>query len=254
MCVYAINAILQLSLSQRKVILMDRDKVKLLGWLRKFVYTDIDSLDSFGIIRLWINLNILKEYGFLEETNQRSVAMSHVNNALDNPELISSESLKRQQADFSQKFHEFLNNVTDNAKQKSPFKPFNVHVFVSAETDEGSIRVRSEKPKNLLQEDTRLFHVFLRSVNGIHTSCFKKCPECNRLFFNFTRRTKLYCNNKCAARKGNRDKRALIKEEDPEAYKRALAENAKRARKSYDRKVKAKSGKNVKIARKPKKK
>ena len=171
--------------------------------------------------------------------------------AAERPDLISVEHLKWKQSDFSKRFHDFLSNVADKDQQEKLLQPFHVHVFISAAADKGSIRVRFEHPPNALSEDSRLFQVFLRTINGLHTSCVKQCLECDEWFFHFTKREKAYCSNKCAARKGNRDRRARIKVENPVAYKKELDENAQRARMSYERKVKAKSNKNVKISRKP---
>ena len=63
----------------------------------------------------------------------------------------------------------------------------------------------------------------------------------------------MYCSNRCAARKANRDRRAKKKKEDPISYKAELDENAKRARNSYERKQK-KINPNAKIEKRPRKK
>jgi len=229
---------------------MDKDRIKLLEWFRNFVYTDIDSLNSFGITRLGLNLNILKEYGFLdEEINQKSL-MAHVIVAFEHPDFISNESLKTEKADFSKRFHDILNNVTDNTKQEGLVQPFHLDVVIGATIDEGLIRIRFERPQNALGKDNRLLLVFLRNISGLQTKCIKQCGECGEWFFHFSKREKFYCSNKCAARKGNRERRVRLKEENPEASGKELSENAQRARKSYERKAKAKSGKNVIVKKK----
>jgi hypothetical protein len=90
---------------------------------------------------------------------------------------------------------------------------------------------------------------FMRCLHDIPISAFRKCPECENWFVNVTKREKTYCTNLCASRYIVREKR-----KDPESLKLDRKQGAKRARKSYERKVRAKSGKNVKITRRPRKK
>lgn len=86
---------------------------------------------------------------------------------------------------------------------------------------------------------------FIRCLHSIPLSSFHKCPECNQWFVNVTKKEKVYCSQKCASRHIVRRKR-----EDPAYRKKEKIAGAKRARKSYEKKVKADHPK-AKIERRP---
>lgn len=100
---------------------------------------------------------------------------------------------------------------------------------------------------------TYILYTFLEALDGIRTRMVRHCDECYRWFFNISKRDKRYCSNKCAARKINRDKRAELKNKNKKAYKKELKNGKKRARTSYERKIKAVHPQ-AKIKRKPRKK
>lgn len=88
-------------------------------------------------------------------------------------------------------------------------------------------------------QDTLLIH-FIQALNGISIGAIRKCPECGNWFLHVSKRVKRFCSNKCAAKKVSRERRERIKKEDIEAYNQELKNGAKRARKSYEKKVKRK--------------
>ena len=91
-----------------------------------------------------------------------------------------------------------------------------------------SIRAKNEKETLLLY--------FIQTLEGIPIRSLRQCPECGRYYVHLSKRPKIYCSNKCAARKGSRDKRKWVKEHEPESYQKELAKGKKRALKSYRRK------------------
>jgi hypothetical protein len=99
-------------------------------------------------------------------------------------------------------------------------------------------------------DEMTLLLTFIQSLEGIKIGFLRKCPECGNWFFHTKKTKKIYCENKCAARKISREKRQKLKETKPRKYKKMIAENAKRARKSYVKKEKQKNP-NVKISRRP---
>lgn len=115
--------------------------------------------------------------------------------------------------------------------------------------EEGRIDVTT-RPHNA---EKLMFFMFFNAINGLPITSFRRCEECNRWFLHTSRRERRYCNNRCAARKANRDRRARKKEKDPESYKIELKENARRARRSYGRRVHAITP-GAKIDRRPRKK
>ena len=77
-------------------------------------------------------------------------------------------------------------------------------------------------------EETILLR-FIQSLEGVHLGALRQCPECSKWFAHLTNKKRDYCSGKCAARKINRDKRAAMKKEDPEAYKAELKKGRERA-------------------------
>jgi hypothetical protein len=96
-----------------------------------------------------------------------------------------------------------------------------------------------------------LLLTFIRSLEGVKIGSLRRCPECGNWFLHMTKIKKIYCDNKCASRKNSRERRRKLKETKPKKYKKMMAENAKRARKSYEKKQRLKTP-NAKIARRPK--
>jgi hypothetical protein len=218
---------------------MHKDNVNLLKWFGKFVYADIDSLSEFQITRMWINITLIKEYDILDqEIGLKELApLLHI--ATERPDLMpSKESLKNEQSEFSDKFHDVLNNIRKEGQQTDLTDPFSLHLDVTVETIEDKVRVKFDRPRNALIKDNRLFLSFLQTINGFQVETFKQCLECGQWFFHFAKRERIFCSNLCAARKGNRERRAQLKEEDPVAYKEELKKSSERARKSYARRKK----------------
>jgi hypothetical protein len=89
-----------------------------------------------------------------------------------------------------------------------------------------------------------------QALHKIPLKSIKKCSECNNWFLQSSKRERLFCSDKCRARKFNKDRRKAIKEEGGEQYETELKKGRKRAKASYDRKVQKKLGKNVKIGKK----
>ena len=87
-------------------------------------------------------------------------------------------------------------------------------------------------------EDIVAFH-FIRSLDGIKRDIFYSCPECDNWFIHTSKREKIFCSNKCAARKVSRERRAKLKANDKKdgKYSAILKKGAERARKSYEKKV-----------------
>jgi hypothetical protein len=91
-----------------------------------------------------------------------------------------------------------------------------------------SIRAKNEKETLLLY--------FIQTLEGIPIRSLRQCPECGRYYVHLSKRPKIYCSNKCAARMGSREKRKWIKEHDPGSYQRELVKGKERALESYWRK------------------
>lgn len=103
-------------------------------------------------------------------------------------------------------------------------------------------------------EDTLLIY-FFQSLSVLKVGSILQCPECDKYFLHTSKRNKIYCSQKCAARKGSRKRREELKK-DPIAREKELRKGAKRARKSYENRItekyKAKNPKaKIKVDRRP---
>ena len=81
---------------------------------------------------------------------------------------------------------------------------------------------------------------FYNAANNLPVNALRQCFECEHYFVHTSKREKIYCSNKCAAKKNARDKRAELKKEKGHEYKQVLADGRKRAKKSYAKRIKTK--------------
>lgn len=100
------------------------------------------------------------------------------------------------------------------------------------------------------RKQTYLLYIFLEALDGLELNRCKRCAECNQWFFKLSNHKRIFCSNRCAAKKGAKNKRAHLKESDPEAHKQYREKGAERARKSYKKKVK-KIHPSAKVDRRP---
>jgi hypothetical protein len=108
-------------------------------------------------------------------------------------------------------------------------------------------------------EKSMVLYNFITLIDGVPISAFKNCPECGKWFINLTKKEKIFCNNRCAARYRQRERRLELNQKaangDDDAIKKREAELEKaraRARKAYVKKVKEKQS-NVAIKKNPRK-
>lgn len=88
-----------------------------------------------------------------------------------------------------------------------------------------------------LKDEDSLLYRFLQDLNGVPISALMRCKECHGWFVHVSQRERLYCSNRCAAKKANRDRYRRIKGETPDAYEAELQNGRERAHRSYKRKV-----------------
>ncbi len=96
-------------------------------------------------------------------------------------------------------------------------------------------------------EDTGLMFMFMRTLEGILLDSIRQCDECKKWMIQTGKRERKFCSNLCRSRKNNRSYQAKIKNENGETYENELAAGARRARKSYVNKVKAKHSPGAKL-------
>jgi len=106
--------------------------------------------------------------------------------------------------------------------------------------------------KTASQDFDGLIYHFTDTLNGIPISAVRKCPECEGWFVHLTNRKRDYCSNRCASRKGRRERTSRLKAEHPEHYEEELKKSRERAHRSYESKVKLEHPK-AKVERRPRK-
>jgi hypothetical protein len=150
-------------------------------------------------------------------------------------------------------------------------KPISMQISVSAsvslcveakQNDQGNVFLRavpewrSESSFRSIssagRDEDMLTLIFLGAIDGLSVDIFRRCKECLHWYVHSSRRARLYCSNLCAARSANRARRSRDKAIRPEEYERELAAGAKRARRSYVRKIQSHVGK-VKVESRPRK-
>jgi hypothetical protein len=101
-----------------------------------------------------------------------------------------------------------------------------------------------------INDEESLLMRFCQVLEGIPIESLRRCPECGNWFLHLSKREKVFCSHTCASRQDSRRRRQKIRKDDPKTYKEQLVQGAKRARKSYEKKQKAKNPKAI-IGRRP---
>lgn len=142
------------------------------------------------------------------------------------------------------------NRIGDPSYPISTFNEIPVSIrLVTVETDFGpTYRTVLE---GMEEKDSLRFH-FLQLLDGVPLNLFRKCPECHTWFIHVSKRERIYCSTRCAARNATRKSRERLKKNDPERYSEMLRKGAERARRSYESRVRKNLG-NVRIASSPRK-
>jgi hypothetical protein len=275
---------------QGGLIIMKDDKKNRIQWFIDFINLDIGNITE-GDRRKWIfettctlvhgrhdvpKLEILK--GYHEYFNKRQKTLrqpgklkncqehlkSFFSRLMDRIVQIKSEG---QEIKLTRKyggnlvFAEFNNTpklrvqVRDGWSGKYETRERDVGGFATfwqvdpEELDKSTIHIQLKGPTFA---DTLLFN-FLQSLEGIPIGALRQCPECGSYYFHISKKKKIYCSNKCAARKASREKRKRRKEEKPELYEQMKEKAQDRAHESYKRKKEAEVP-GSKVQRRPRKK
>ena len=109
-----------------------------------------------------------------------------------------------------------------------------------------NVQVSAAKNENAL-----LYH-FVKALDGVPVSALVRCKECGGWFLHLSKRERVYCSNKCAAKKTSRERYRRLREHDPESYQVELESGRERAHRAYGRKVKTDHPK-AKVERRPRK-
>jgi len=113
-----------------------------------------------------------------------------------------------------------------------PKQPFRITFFPITETQDGYIRFK-----------------ILRLLEGFPCHAIRKCPGCEKFFFNPTRREKTFCSPKCMWKVIAGKRRKELKEKHPQKYKAYLKKQREIMSRKYEEKRKAELGPNVKVRR-----
>jgi hypothetical protein len=251
---------------------MEKENLKLLKWFVDFAGTEVGKLDYGEMVKLTAEVHLLLANGLWNSYGHSSLfeQARRLSSKYDEKAFERVDQLQRNfRADFdnilpkvdevreSQHLDKWTsaNAVSALSSIRVPapevlFSPrVSLHLPVQFKDGEKeflyrgkpdwranatfSIVSESESPSEAI-----LLALFLKCLNGVRVSAFARCKECKKWFIHSTKRKREYCSNLCAARRSNRDRRAREKAKDSESHKRELGQGAKRARKSYEKRVK----------------
>ena len=271
---------------------MKRKKQKKIQWFLDFISIDIERLSEADRVEIAIEIQKYIYYhqggGALENAFIRKDVMKFL------PGLTAPERLiafQKRIADFfgfmtvrleytknmpskgwtlteETDFHPSLGR--DSVEMDFELRVDGFHYDIKTEDNDGKkYKLKPESLKDAfinisynspLEAHRNLFlYCFINLIDGVPINAFKKCPECEKWVANLTKKEKIYCSNRCAAKRRQREQRLelydKIADGDSEAEKRREIELMKgraRARQSYEKKVK-KEQPNAKISKNPRK-
>jgi hypothetical protein len=123
---------------------------------------------------------------------------------------------------------------------------FNVPYLVNPSWGEDGIFRLDQFPIARDHQEYVLLKIY-RLMDGLWAFALRKCPGCDKFFLNFSLRRKTYCSPRCMWRARAKRYRTA----NPDKYREYQNEFMRR---KYEKATKARSGSNVKISRRPRKK
>lgn len=256
---------------------MKIERFKRLQWFIDFAYCDFEKLESGEMAKLMDEIVGLSVSAFFKGMikHEEIIEISKTLKSRGQIDLESHERVKKFQKAFRDYFENIMNKIVNLSDfEESEWitygesetvipgvpllpTPFPIKLQIEAairvpfefnhEKDNVRLRWGKDWPENstisinaepIGDSEMVLLFIFLNSLNSLPIKCLRRCEECGRWFIHVTKRERMYCNNLCAARKSTRDRRIKTKSEDPAAYEKELKKSRKRARKSYEEKVK----------------
>jgi len=100
------------------------------------------------------------------------------------------------------------------------------------------------RPITESQDEYVRFKIF-RLLEGFSGHALRRCPGCERFFFNPTRKEKKFCSPKCMWKVIAGKRRKELKEKHPKKYKAYLKKQRETMRQRYEKGLKAKGYKKV---------
>jgi hypothetical protein len=265
---------------------MKKKDVELLQWFIDFAYCDFDRLQSGELAKLMTEIRSISVEGFLgngiNHSKVQKISSLPSGGQLD-PKSISM--VKKFQKRFQNIFEEIMNTIKrlPDCEERDwiPYEKsesilgvpilnnplrvsFNVEASIAVpfedRMDGNNIEVRwnsnwrdqatfSLTTNTSDDSESMILYIFFKFLAGVPLKSFKCCEECGHWFLHVSKKYRIYCNNHCAARRANRERRKSTKSENPAIYQKELEKSRERAKKSYDRKVTSTLGPKAKIQR-----
>ncbi len=240
--------------------MIDKEKQRWLEWFVDLINFDYDSAsksERFEVAaKLMFTLAGYSKFGMSEPGSLSPEDLWHAVGKTDHLPAIGPEGLI---SSLRKLFHEIVENAQiakDTGRLGDPsyeikrFRDVTLSIrVVTTETEDGpSYRIVLE---GVDEEESLRFHL-LQLLDGVPLSIFRRCPECGAWFVHTSKREKIYCSARCAARNATRKSRERLKSRDPKRYAEMLKKGAQRARKSYVKRVQEEYP-NAKVESRPRK-
>lgn len=266
--------------------MLKKKDVALLQWFIDFAYCDFESLQSGELAKLMTDLRSISVEGFfgrgINHSKVQKISSLSPGGHLDLKYISKAK-------EFQKKFHTLFEEIMYKIKRLSDYEErdwisyemsktvlgipiltnplrvnFNVEASITVpfddRMDENNINIKwnsnwrdqatiSVNTYTSGDSENLILYIFFKFLAGVPLKSFKCCEECGHWFLHVSKRDRKYCNNLCAARKANRERRKSIKSEDPTVYEKELEKSRERAKKSYDRKVTNIVGPKAKVQR-----
>ncbi|MFC1534389.1 hypothetical protein ACFL7M_13590 [Thermodesulfobacteriota bacterium] len=252
---------------------METGRINLLNWFIEFAYIDLGKIGRRKIIWKAMEIQEILENGLWhDDVFSETLELANWRISSDNNLHTNIKNMKKMQKKFRESFEATMMTIKgmqnfenlqwvryEDLKDNIPFEsrpnvniqadvcilPIIEHKEAKKEylykwspkwPNESFFRIRSKVD---IWSGEMLLMIFYRVLNGVQIGCLRECKECTKWFLHVTKRERIYCSNRCAARKANRDRRSRLKKTKPKEYGKELESNADRARKSYEKKIRS---------------
>jgi len=258
---------------ERREVILKKAVVKQINWYLDFAQRDLEALPKGDAAKLIFEARDLVSRG-LTGVKMTEVEKLQLLGVLDGLEQSYNLTwLQQLQRSFLSVFEPMMSRIERLSERLEPgWKTYSdsnmidgvsiaeplqvsfraeVKVLGPLEFDHGGEKIKVRPSPDWIEDSTitmetqpdidneNLFiYGFVKCLPGIATGAFRRCEECQKWFLHLSKRKREFCSNPCAARSGNRTRRAKQKAEDPEKHATELEKSRKRASKSYETKIK----------------
>lgn len=197
-----------------------REKSRLINWYLNFVRFDLDSSDVDKLKTLLYEMN---QNLFGISSGEAALWITGVRSTKDfEPSPQNIQRAKKIQTALKNFLEELYVAITDEERRVSNYPLISLRssllgspklmVFPLGGTLHSAILNQPEEKQAILR--------LAMALVGMPSAVFRKCKECDKLFFHLSKRRKIFCSPNCTSRYKAREKRMA----NPETYRKKQRE------------------------------